>query len=283
MTRTFAAAIAALALTVPAVANAGAIVGGFSGETIPKEDDNSYGPAMLGFTANYFGNTFTTAHISTNGYLTFGSGQAGYTPEGLGSGYVGKPIIAGFYADIDTRNGGTTTYGSGTFEGRNAFGVTYDEVAFFGSANSPNRNSFQILLVDRADTGAANFDIVLNYDKVTWEAGTYNGSSPATGLGGLAAAIGYNAGTGNQPGTYFEFAGSRTNGAFVNGGAYALATNSNVGVNGRYVFNVRNGNVTPAPGAVPEPATWALMLLGFGAIGSALRRRQSSSLRIRYA
>ena len=31
--------------------------------------------------------------------------------------------------------------------------------------------------------------------------------------------------------------------------------------------------VTPAVGAVPEPATWALMLGGFGIAGSALRRR----------
>jgi hypothetical protein len=31
------------------------------------------------------------------------------------------------------------------------------------------------------------------------------------------------------------------------------------------------------PGAVPEPATWAMILFGFGAIGSALRRRKSRS------
>ena len=33
--------------------------------------------------------------------------------------------------------------------------------------------------------------------------------------------------------------------------------------------------------AVPEPATWAMMIVGFGAIGGALRRRQK--LTIRYA
>jgi hypothetical protein len=35
--------------------------------------------------------------------------------------------------------------------------------------------------------------------------------------------------------------------------------------------------VTTAP--VPEPATWAMMLLGFGAIGFALRRQQNRELR----
>lgn len=34
-----------------------------------------------------------------------------------------------------------------------------------------------------------------------------------------------------------------------------------------------------AAAAVPEPATWALMLLGFGAVGAALRRRPAAALR----
>jgi PEP-CTERM motif len=32
-----------------------------------------------------------------------------------------------------------------------------------------------------------------------------------------------------------------------------------------------------APGAVPEPATWAMMLLGFGLVGGAMRRRKSAA------
>ena len=34
---------------------------------------------------------------------------------------------------------------------------------------------------------------------------------------------------------------------------------------------------------VPEPATWAMMLAGFGALGFALRRRSKTSTRVRYA
>ena len=32
--------------------------------------------------------------------------------------------------------------------------------------------------------------------------------------------------------------------------------------------------ITPAPGAIPEPATWAMMLLGFSAVGYAIRGRR---------
>jgi hypothetical protein len=37
--------------------------------------------------------------------------------------------------------------------------------------------------------------------------------------------------------------------------------------------------VGDAPGAVPEPATWAMMLAGFGVVGGAMRRRQRVSVR----
>lgn len=39
---------------------------------------------------------------------------------------------------------------------------------------------------------------------------------------------------------------------------------------------------TVAP-AVPEPATWAMMVLGFGGIGFAIRRKQALTARVRFA
>ena len=39
---------------------------------------------------------------------------------------------------------------------------------------------------------------------------------------------------------------------------------------------VKQVRITVAPGAVPEPGTWAMMLLGFGAMGYSVRRRRRS-------
>jgi len=40
---------------------------------------------------------------------------------------------------------------------------------------------------------------------------------------------------------------------------------------------------SPATSAVPEPATWALMIVGFAMVGGALRRRHKAAARVRFA
>jgi hypothetical protein len=93
-----------------------------------------------------------------------------------------------------------------------------------------------------------------------------NGASTTTfsrDLGGvLEAAFGTNTLTGTEIGETVIY---RTN-----------ATSYQVGT-----FGVIDGSVfggrTFAPG-VPEPATWAMMLLGFGGIGMAMRRRRNPAL-----
>lgn len=41
--------------------------------------------------------------------------------------------------------------------------------------------------------------------------------------------------------------------------------------------------LTSSVAVVPEPATWGMMILGFGAIGGAMRRRKAAALRVTYA
>ena len=47
------------------------------------------------------------------------------------------------------------------------------------------------------------------------------------------------------------------------------------------VFSTATGNFVL--GAVPEPATWAMMMAGLSAIGFAMRRRQNQSARVGFA
>jgi hypothetical protein len=133
-------------------------------------------------------------------------------------------------------------------------------------------NDFQMILTNRSDIAAGDFDIYFNYNSMKWETG--DASNGVGGFGGIPAAAGFSNGTA-VPGTFFQLPGSLVVGALIDGGPNALASNTNDGVTGQYLFQVRNGSVvvTPPQNGVPEPATWAMLILGFGAVGLALRRR----------
>jgi hypothetical protein len=183
--------------------------------------------------------------VNNNGNVTFGQALSTYTPFGLTTNTT-IPIIAPFFADVDTANGGNpVTYGTGTFGGHAAFGVNWPGVAGYGLSSSL-LDTFQLLLVDRSDTGAGNFDIYFNYGSIQWDTGTASS--------GQSARAGYSNGSGS-PGTYFELAGSGVTGAFLDGGANALAIATNDGVPGQFLFQVRAGAIQ----AVPEPASLALL------------------------
>jgi len=59
-------------------------------------------------------------------------------------------------------------------------------------------------------------------------------------------------------------------------GTSTLSIGGSAGANGSYIGQLIFGGV-------PETSTWALMILGFGAIGGALRRRHSVKARVRFA
>ena len=63
------------------------------------------------------------------------------------------------------------------------------------------------------------------------------------------------------------------------GGNFLVPTGSTefyLGTVDGYQWNNNVGDFTASMGAVPEPATWALFIIGFGGIGSALRFNRNS-------
>ncbi|WP_174285504.1 nidogen-like domain-containing protein [Sphingomonas bacterium] len=253
---------------VPAFAQ---IASGFNSTSLGRNDDGSSGLVTLPFAINFYGQTYSGVYVNNNGNLTFNSANSTYTPGGLGSGYSGQPIIAPFYADVDTNNvgSGVAAYGNGIYNGHQAFGATWDGVGYFSSADK--LNTFQALLVDRSDVGLNDFDIIFKYGNINWETGDASGGND--GLGGTSAAVGFNAGIGDANGTYYQAPGSLQNGALIDGGPDAL--------NGEQLgFQVRAGlpvAIPPVAAAAPEPGTWAMMILGFGVVGFAMRNAKRRS------
>jgi hypothetical protein len=265
------AAVAFLGVATAQTADAAAMRTGFDASTLARNDDGSTGLVDIGFVTNFFGVSRDQLYVNNNGNVTFDSALSTFTPFGLTA--TARQIIAPFFADVDTRNAlsSLVSYGTGNVDGRNAFGVNWRNVGYFPSS-ADKLNSFQLVLLDRSDTGAGNFDIEFNYDQIQWETGGASGGS--NGLGGNSARVGYSNGTG-APGTSFELAGSAVNGALLDGGSNSLIANRlNSDIDGRYLFNARNGSIiTEPPGEpVPEPIT-ILGTLAAGGIGAAMRRK----------
>jgi hypothetical protein len=221
---------------------------GYNTNSVARGDDTSNLIVNLPFTMNWNGTNYTQIYINMNGNCTFGGGYTGYNPSTTLAG-TNANIMAPFFADVDTRNtaAGQVTYSRTTagsipqVNGRNAFFVNWINVASYNNQSTPT-NSFQLVLVDRSDTGAGNFDFIFNYDQIAWDIAT--AASSAKARAGWA-----------RNGTSFELPGSGTaqNGTSTlldtSSSATSLIQNMNNTENqlGRYVFQVRSGVVPNAP------------------------------------
>lgn len=114
-----------------------------------------------------------------------------------------------------------------------------------------------------------------------------SGAAAGTLIGidrGLYSAGGFSAPYGalvGNIGGVFHLLGTSFDGAAWGAGALTLYYwDSNSSDNTQFVTAEVTSNVLPS---VPEPATWALMITGFGLVGAAMRGRRSSRLAVGHA
>lgn len=227
---------------------------GFGYDNLGRTDDDSLWldiSSVFPNGLNFFGTRWDHLYINNNGSISFGDAVYGFTPDAIGADFQ-VPIIAPFWADVDTRGyvyetqyGDTFVY---TTPGGNSAGtnltwyeidpysgtitVTWDDVGFFNS-NTDWLNAFQLQL---QSTGGGNFDITFIYEDINWESGDASGG--VQGIGGDSARAGFSAGDGVN---YYEF-------HFSGDPAFMLDLENTylAGANepGKWEFSVRNGSVS---------------------------------------
>lgn len=206
------------------------------GTALPVNDD---GYSLVDMSAvfeeglNFFGAEYDASQIfvNTNGNITFGSGLSQYTPSGISAGTI--PLIAAFWADVDTR-AGEPIYVDVDAEA-DVVTITWENVGFYNHNAEPS-NSFQMQLFDR---GGGDFDIVFRYEDINWSNGDASNSGDTldgTGLGGVPARAGFSAGNGAD---FFELPQSGIESEITN----LENITGNTGVEGLWVFEVREGAV----------------------------------------
>ncbi|KAM6258362.1 sushi, nidogen and EGF-like domain-containing protein 1 isoform 4-T4 [Porphyrio hochstetteri] len=216
-----------------------------------KQDDGGSELRPLSIPFPFFGAGHTGLYVNNNGIISFLKEVSQFTPVAFPIS-KDRRVVAAFWADVDNRRAGDVYYRESTeqpilerasrdiaqyfpefpgFSAQWVFVATWYRVTFFGGSSFSPVNTFQIVLIT---DGKLSFTI-FNYESITWTTGMHASSGgDFTGLGGIAAQAGFNAGDGKR---YFNIPGSRTD------DIADVEMTTNVGIPGRWVFRIDDAQV----------------------------------------
>ena len=134
--------------------------------TVSDRDDGEES-VDIGFAYPFFGSSYATATISSNGFIQLGGAVSAtsYDNGSLPDATAPNGLVAAFWDDLDPSDGGSVYYEHLTTP-TNRFVVTYEDVAFYSSSD---RATFQLVLHE-------NGGIAYQYETLT-------GTSSALGGG----------------------------------------------------------------------------------------------------
>ncbi len=151
----------------------------------PNDDDYTEAIAIP-FNFLLYGVEYDYFYINNNGNITFDRGYNAYTPWGFP--IAETPMLAPFFADVDTRGTGSVWYKIES----NRIIVTWDHVGYF-SAATDRLNTFQVIFTDGTDPSIGlDNNVAFGYGDLAWTTGSASGG--VGGLGGEPATVGINGG-----------------------------------------------------------------------------------------
>jgi len=182
---------------------------------------------------------------------------------------------------------GTTGTNYGISFGSNALAICLNSTSVScsntsrGGLGDPGSQKGGLFFLDGTETFlnvAAGFDTGFSFNYVSLNfSGSVSVYDGLNGTGTLLATLNLSPNAGSCPGYNAGFCPFSPIGVTFSGIAKSI---SFAGVANQIVFDdVTFGSKDPGP-KVPEPATWAMMLAGFGAIGGAMRSRRKAAVRL---
>jgi uncharacterized repeat protein (TIGR01451 family) len=107
-------------------------------------DDTNVGPFPIGFPFTFYGRTFTTFRVSSNGWVSFDSASTDYINRALPDPAAPRNLLAIWWDDLSFLSGGQALYWT---DGVGTLVISYLDVPLFGDSGGPY--TFQVIL--RAD------------------------------------------------------------------------------------------------------------------------------------
>lgn len=148
-------------------------------------DDGSTSLIDIGFNFDFYGSTYNRLFINNNGNVTFTQSLFEFTAKGFPQ---GTPIVAPFWADVDTRGIGEVRYSTGVSErGNKFFQVDWNNVGYYAS-HKDMTNTFTLYMED----DIAGDIVAFKYGQMNWTTGDASGGT--NGYGGTGAQIGFDSG-----------------------------------------------------------------------------------------
>jgi N-acetylneuraminic acid mutarotase len=198
----------------------------------PLSGDDSFAPVTLPFPFSFYGQTYTSGNVCTNGFITFGTGTCPFTNSGIPSAGTPNNAIYPFWDDlfVDPPTGSMFT---STLSSPNRFVIEWRNVRFFGDVT--RRIDVEVILYE-------NGQILTQYRNIA-DDGRERGNSATLGIENASGTVAFqyslNEAVIGTPDFAIRYLLPPS--GFVEG--HVMDDNDHLGIGGATVKALQNGNV----------------------------------------